>query len=65
MFFCPQCGTRVPAGAAFCPNCGFAMPKQTGETPPAQITEDVFIPDSEQPPATPAISEPSPADPAA
>ena len=43
--FCPECGTKVDAGANFCPNCGTRL--DSLEEEPEQIERNSFCENSD------------------
>ena len=66
--FCPNCGTKLPDGAAFCSNCGnkiqAAPVEPVTEIPTQQPAEPVYEQPAPEQPAEPVYEEPAPEQPA-
>ena len=66
--FCPNCGTKLPDGAAFCSNCGTkiqaAPVEPVTEIPTQQPAEPVYEQPAPEQPAEPVYEEPAPEQPA-
>ena len=66
--FCPNCGTKLPDGAAFCSNCGnkiqAAPVEPVTEIPTQQPAEPVYEQPAPEQPAEPVYEQPAPEQPA-